>query len=240
MRNIRDFLGLVRLFLKLVFSMLHNYRYLNDDLENNFLVCKRICKKIVRTAHIKLHIYGKEKIPAGKTFLLVPNHRCFFDVVFLLAEIDRPVSFVAAKELWAYPILRTYLSAIYCIPLDRFTTDLTKLKGNITQIQKALTKHNLVMFPEGECSYEKEEMHEFKKGGFMGVVGMDVELVPAYIKIGQFRNIGRKWMIPVGEVSIFIGEPTHVNEISDKRVLAAHLAQFAQRQVEALRDANQK
>lgn len=238
MRNIRDFLGLVRLFLKLVFSMLHNYQYLNDDLENNFLVCKRICKKIVRTAHIKLRMYGKENIPDSRPFLLVPNHRCFFDVVFMLAELDRPVSFVAAKELWAYPILRTYLSAIYCIPLDRYTTDLAKLKGNITQIQTALSKHNLVMFPEGECSYEKEEMNDFKKGGFMGVIGMDVDLVPAYIKIGEFRNLGKKWMIPRGSVSIYIGDPSHVSSISDKRVQAAQLAQFAQRQVEALRDAN--
>ncbi len=184
MRKIGEFLGLVRLFFRLVLSMLHNHKYLNDDLENNFLICKKICRKIVRSAYIKLTVYGQENIPDNKPFLLVPNHRCFFDVVFLLAGLDRPVSFVAAKELWSYPILRTYLSAIYCIPLDRYTTDLAKLKGNITQIQEALSRHNLVMFPEGECSYEREEMGEFKKGGFMGVVGWTSILCPPLLRLG--------------------------------------------------------
>jgi 1-acyl-sn-glycerol-3-phosphate acyltransferase len=236
MTKIRSFFGLAELFFRLVFSMIHNYRYLNEDLENNFMVCKKICRNVVKSAHINLKIQGQKKIPTDKPFMLVPNHRCFFDVVFLLAALDCPVSFVAAKELWNYPVLRKYLSAIYCIPLDRYTKDLARMKNNISQIQDALSKHNLVMFPEGECSYDREEMREFKKGGFMGVLGMDINIVPAFIKIGEFRHIGRKWMIPRGDVSICVGDSFQVHEVSDKRVQASELASYAQECVRRLQE----
>ncbi len=236
MKKIKGFSGLIKLFFRLVMSMIYHYQYLNDDLENNFMVCKKICKMIVRSAHIDLLVHNQESIPRDKTFLMVPNHRCFFDVVFLLASIEQPISFVAAKELWSYPVLRRYLTAIECIPLDRYTKNLAKLKSNITQIQTSLSKNNLVMFPEGKCSYESEEMGEFKKGGFMGVVGMDIYLVPAFIKIGEFKNIGKKWMIPSGQVEIYIGDSFLPKDVSDKRIQAQEMASYAKKRVQLLQE----
>ena len=78
MKKLKDFLGLIRLFFTLVLSMIYHFHNLNDDLENNFMICKKICKRVIKTAKIDLHIYDQESLPADKHFLLVPNHRCFF------------------------------------------------------------------------------------------------------------------------------------------------------------------
>lgn len=236
MRNFKDILGLIRLFFRLVFELIKNYCRMNDDLEHNFLICKGICRRIVRSAGIRLTTHEKDKLITDQPHLLVPNHRCFFDVVFLLAEAEQPISFVAAKELFNYPLLHHYLNSIQCICLDRYTKNITKLKTSISEIRDALSDHNLVLFPEGECSYHDKRMGKFKKGGFMGINGLDIDIFPAYIKIDQIRNIGRKWMIPKGEVDIYIGDSFRAEEVSRKRIQAGELASYAQERVLALQE----
>ncbi len=238
MKRTVGFFKLIKLFFQLVYLMLRHHSKLDNNFENNYMHCQMICKSILNSAGVHATIIGREKILTDKPFLLVPNHRCFFDVVLLMAVMEQPMSFVAAKELWSYPVLRDYLSAICCIPLDRYAKNLIRIKNNISEIQKSLSERSLVMFPEGECSYEREDMKPFKKGGFMGVTGMDVYIIPAYIKIDSFQRIGRKWMIPQGNVQIFLGNAFEPGEIADKRAKAGKLAAYAQRRViELKRDA---
>lgn len=118
MKKIRSWLKMIRLFFCLAYEMTANYFRLTEDLTHNYEICRRICRKIVKSAHIFLDIEGKENIPEEERFLIVSNHRCFFDVVFMMAAMDTPVSFVAAKELWHYPLLHRYLDSIQCISLD--------------------------------------------------------------------------------------------------------------------------
>ena len=122
MKMIGNGLRLIRVFFRLVFEMIRNYKKLNNDPDHNFLICKEICQKIVECAKIQLEIVQKEALPKLENFLLVSNHRCFFDVVFLLAAIEDTISFVAAKELWHYPILSRYLDSIGCVALERKKT----------------------------------------------------------------------------------------------------------------------
>ena len=88
MKMIGNGLRLIRVFFRLVFEMIRNYKKLNNDPDHNFLICKEICQKIVESAKIQLEIVQKEALPKLENFLLVSNHRCFFDVVFLLAAIE--------------------------------------------------------------------------------------------------------------------------------------------------------
>ena len=87
MKMIGNGLRLIRVFFRLVFEMIRNYKKLNNDPDHNFLICKEICQKIVESAKIQLEIVQKEALPKLENFLLVSNHRCFFDVVFLLEQL---------------------------------------------------------------------------------------------------------------------------------------------------------
>ncbi len=233
MEKIRVRIKMVCLFLRLVFEMIRNVKSLNGDLANNFLVCQKICRKVVRSARIQLRVHNLENLPVEQPFLLVSNHRCFFDVVFLLATVEQPIRFVAAKELMSYPILRKYLTSIQCVMLNRYTGDMSEIGESVANMKKALASGNLVLFPEGECSYYDKRMKKFKKGGFVGVSELGAFVVPAFIRIDRMQNIGR-WMIPQGEVSIYFGEGFFPSGISGKRCRAGDLAAYAQERVREL------
>lgn len=233
MKKIGNGVRMIRLFLRLVFEMIRNYPFLNHDMEHNFMICKKICRKIVKSAKIKLQIFNAENVPKDESFLLVSNHRCFFDVVFLLATIEEAISFVAAKELWRYPILRKYLDSIGCVALDRYNQEMEKLKESILSMKTALESGNLVLFPEGECSYHDTHMKKFKKGGFVGISNWEQKIVPVFLKIDTLCNIGR-WMIPQGNVSVMVGPNFTPADIQGKRGTAGEIAAYAQQCVSQL------
>ena len=53
MKMIGNGLRLIRVFFRLVFEMIRNYKKLNNDPDHNFLICKEICQKIVESAKIR-------------------------------------------------------------------------------------------------------------------------------------------------------------------------------------------
>lgn len=226
---------LIRILFLLIYDMIKNLPLLSEDIENNFMVCKRICHRILAASGAHIETEGSEKLPDTR-FLLVANHRCFFDVVILLAALERPVRFVAAKELCRYPLLRRYLLSMQCIFIDRNTRDFRKIKRDIGEISRALDQNDLVLFPEGQCTYGRKKMGRFKRGGFMGTAGKDIWIVPCFIKIDSFENIGR-WMIPEGEVRVVTGVAFRPEEAESKNVSGAKsgaLAAYAWKQVHAL------
>lgn len=235
MKKVRDGIRLIRLFLRLVFEMMRNYPFLNHDQEHNFQICKKICKRIVKSARIRLQIFHAENVPTDDSFLLVSNHRCFFDVVFLLATLEQKISFVAAKELWRYPILHKYLDAIGCVALERGTKKMDQLKESIISMKTALEIGNLVLFPEGECSYHDCRMKKFKKGGFVGITNPMQKIVPVFLNVNRICNIGR-WMIPQGEVSVVVGASFTLSDIGMKRKSAGEIAAYAQMRVLQLQE----
>lgn len=237
MKKVKDVARMIRLFFRLVYEMIKNYHWLNQDIEHNFRVCKKICKKIVNSAKIGLHMYGSENFPKNENFLLVSNHRCFFDVVFLIASVERTVRFVAAKELWRYPLLRKYLSSIGCVALDRYAQEMEELKQSILSMKNALQEGNLVLFPEGECSYHDIHMRKFKKGGFLGLSSQEQKIVPVYLKMDRLRNLGR-WMIPQGDVCVYVGHSFSPASISNKRKTAGEIAKYVQQRIETMQKEN--
>lgn len=71
MKKIRSWLKMIRLFFCLAYEMTANYFRLTEDLTHNYEICRRICRKIVKSAHIFLDIEGKENIPEEENFLIV-------------------------------------------------------------------------------------------------------------------------------------------------------------------------
>ena len=195
MKMIGNGLRLIRVFFRLVFEMIRNYKKLNNDPDHNLQICKKICKNIL--------------------------------------SIEDTISVVAAKELWHYPILSRYLDSIGCVALERGAKKLETIKSNIVSMHQALAKGNLVLFPEGECSYYDEQMHKFRKGGFIGLDATQ-PIVPVYIKPERLSSIGR-WIVPKGRVAVFIGSFFTPSEVEKGTPTAAKIADMARDEILALR-----
>ncbi|MFR5619640.1 MAG: hypothetical protein ACLTJ5_12660 [Clostridium sp.] len=78
MKMIGNGLRLIRVFFRLVFEMIRNYKKLNNDPDHNFLICKEICQKIVESAKIQLEIVQKEALPKLENFFARVKSPLFF------------------------------------------------------------------------------------------------------------------------------------------------------------------
>ena len=228
--NIRS----IYVFLTFVYQMLKNKHKLNDDLLNNYLACKDFCIKTIKASKINLIVEGKDNIPVNGPTLIASNHKSFFDIILLISVIDRAMPFVAAKELNDIPILKDYINGIKCVLIDREENDFNKLKEEINNIDKAITNTGLIIFPEGECSYNKDEIKEFKKGGFMGSK-KDITIVPTFIDIKKFNNIA-SWYVPEGDVKITFGEGFVPKKVINGRIMPSTIAKYTKNKVLELKN----
>lgn len=178
----KEKLNIIWLWLRLIIKLLTNYFKLNKDISKNNLICKNISEEIIELAGVKLTVIGKKNIEdIDKPFLVTANHRRFFDIFLLIAALGKTVSFAAAKKLYSYPILNKYIKSIDCISVNQYTTDVSELKHQLKQIHQHLNKHSLILFPEGECNYEYNQINEFKKGGFFSLNKTETYIIPTYI-----------------------------------------------------------
>jgi putative phosphoserine phosphatase/1-acylglycerol-3-phosphate O-acyltransferase len=72
--------------------------------------------------YARFTVNGVEHIPAEGPFLLVSNHRSYFDVAALAlvaARIGRPVRFMGKQELFDAPVVGQLARALGGIPVDR-------------------------------------------------------------------------------------------------------------------------
>lgn len=232
----KKILKTIWLWLCLAVKLLINYFKLNDDITNNNLICKNISEEVIKSAKIKLTVIGKENIEnINKPFLLISNHRSFFDIFLLIVALGKTIPFAAAKKLYSYPILNRFIKAINCIAVNPYTTDISELKQQLQQIHNHLNENSLVLFPEGECSYLDDEIKEFKKGGFFSLNKTETYLIPTYIHIEKLNKI-KRWCVPTENVTIVFGKAFKANKINDKNITSAYLAEYTQQKVNDLKN----
>src|SRR5580700_11792294 len=56
----------------------------------------------------RIHLEGRENIPARGGALLVPNHVSMVDAVLLIASIDRPIRFLMFKGSYDHPLVKPF------------------------------------------------------------------------------------------------------------------------------------
>lgn len=234
MSNITKDIKSINLLSSLIFEMLKNHKNISDDIDNNYKICQEISRKIINKNGVNIEVVGQDNIPQEDSVLIASNHRSFYDIMILLSSIDKTMSFASAKELFKYPILRDYIESIKCVNIDRETEDFKVIKEQLAAMADALKNGNLILFPEGQCNYENDNVNEFKRGGFMSIAKTDCSIVPTYINMEQFKKIGR-WIIPIDNVSVHFGEAFKPKDVFPKRVKADELANYTREKVLSLK-----
>ena len=218
---------LIKLFLTLVKDLYSNQKYLNDDFYNNYEVASRVCKNTLYKSGVSINVEGLDNIPMEGPLLLTPNHISFFDIILLLGVVDRPLPFAAALELTKYSVLKKYIESLNCVLIDRYNSDFSVAKAQIKNMGDTIKKSGLIVFPEGECSYN-QEVYDFKKGAFLRV--KDASIVPTYINMPNIKKLGR-WAIPTSNIDIIFGKSFKVSDVFEKSVSAEVVAQYTRDKV---------
>jgi 1-acyl-sn-glycerol-3-phosphate acyltransferase len=141
----------------------------------------RLCWLLVRTylnLFCKLKIRGLDKVPLEGGIIIAPNHISAGDPPFIAVCVNRELSFLAKKELFKNVFLRTLISNLNAIPVDRSILDQKALAAAEKTIRDG---YGLIMFPEGTRS-RSGELKKGKPGVGLLARKAQVPIVPAIIE----------------------------------------------------------
>ena len=123
----------------------------------------------------KVKIEGREKIKAGKVYILVSNHQSILDII-LLYRLFAHFKWIAKLELFRVPVIGWNMTASRYIPLKRGSKSSVMRMAQLSE--KTLKDgSSLMIFPEGTRS-ETAEIKGFKDGAFKIAIKTKTPIIP--------------------------------------------------------------
>jgi 1-acyl-sn-glycerol-3-phosphate acyltransferase len=172
----------------------------------------------------RLHIVGRENLPASGSFVMVANHTSHLDALCLLAALPTArltrAFPVAAQDYFCSGVRRLALSAfVNAVPFSRRAHIAAGIRT--CRALLAAQENILIWFPEGTRS-ATGELHDFRPGVGSLVAGTNVPVVPCAIH-GGFDSFPKGGRFPhPGRLRLVIGQPREYKNMSACRA-ANHL-----------------
>ncbi|MFC2068233.1 lysophospholipid acyltransferase family protein [Chloroflexota bacterium] len=149
----------------------------------------------------RLHIEGRENIPAEGPVLIVANHLSNADPPLLGVSMRRYVKFMAKKELFRSKLTSYIMRGIGAFPVHRGQWD----RKGLQEADKVLAKGlGLVIFPEGMRSKSKQLQPAFP-GSALIASRYKVPILPIGIT-GTEKINGIGWILCRPKITINIGQ----------------------------------
>lgn len=166
---------------------------------------KKWARSLVKLAGVTVVTTGEEKIPSEGSVLFVSNHQGNFDIPILLGYINKPKAFIAKIEILKLPLIRTWMTHMKCVFMDR--SDMRQSLKVINQAAGYLKEgYSMVIFPEGTRS-KSETLGEFKPGSLKLALKAGVPIVPITIH-GSYKIMEQNgFIIKPARVEITISDP---------------------------------
>jgi 1-acyl-sn-glycerol-3-phosphate acyltransferase len=192
------------------------------------LLTYRIVRSLVcwfTQAFTRMHIDGREHLPATGAYILAPVHRSYVDTPIVACVTSRRIRFMGKQEMWKYPRLGWLFSALGAFPVNRGTADREALARSIKVLEGG---EPLVLFPEGERK-DGPRIHPLFDGAAYVAARAGVQIVPVGIG-GSVRVMPRHAkMIHPKKVHVVIGEPITIDVGESGRVPRRAIAEASER-----------
>ncbi|MGB6716118.1 MAG: lysophospholipid acyltransferase family protein, partial [Candidatus Acidiferrales bacterium] len=145
----------------------------------------------MRLAGVRVRTEGTENIPAG-VCVFAANHVSNLDPPAALLGVPRRISFLAKKEVFNVPVVRTALRLGKIVPVDREHTEaaIASIDQAVAILREGIS---FFVFPEGTRSRDGS-LKAFKKGTFVMAIRAGVPVVPVSI-------LGSRERMPKGKLS---------------------------------------
>ena len=171
-----------------------------------FLISKNVwAKTICKIVRIKIRASNIQLLKdQTEPIIFCANHQSNFDIIALFATIDRPIYFIAKKELKKIPFLGWYMQLSGMIFIDR-----SDRKSAIESMNEAgkliLGGRNVITFPEGKRS-KNGEIKAFKKGSFYIAKENNINIIPIAIHGANSINKPGSFQLHKGEIKVNFGQ----------------------------------
>ena len=164
----------------------------------------------IKIVGMKIEVIGRENIPK-EACLFVANHQSYFDIPALIYAIDKPIGFVAKKELEKIPVYKEWMLSMKSLFIDR---------GNAREAIKTINEgvqylkegYSMAIFPEGTRSRSKH-MGEFKKGSLKLATKSKVPIIPISID-GTYKAFEERGSLRRASVTIIIDKPIYTKDLT--------------------------
>lgn len=143
---------------------------------------------LYRVAHIvvswvawvlfRLQVQGVEQVPQEGGILIAANHTSYWDIPLLGCSLPRQVDFMGKAELFAVPLVGTFLRALGGFPIRRGQMDRQALVEALRRLQAGRA---VGIFPEGRRSPDGRLLPGRPGIGIL-VATARVPVVPAYLE----------------------------------------------------------
>lgn len=174
-------------------------------MKRNFFVyslTRRVARAIFSVFY-RIELEREADLPGGSPAVILPKHQYWTDIPLVSLSFAFPLLFVAKKELFRFPGIRTYLSLLGGIPLDR-DRSIRTFNAVKYLLSSLMANEKVVIFPEG--TYVRGTVGPGKSRLIRMILGIQSEVkeripfVPVGIRYGEKGG----WRRPV---KIRIGSP---------------------------------
>ena len=150
------------LFIDLMLIILYNCKgdFMNNRFNIKFYKSIRDIIGLPIKLIFKPTINGIENIP-NKPYILVGNHKSFWDIPFVALYLKDDIHFMAKKEFFSNKITKYLFEKLGAYPIDRDNLDLNAIKTSLSLLKSG----NIIgIFPEGTRNKTDDIILPFKSG----------------------------------------------------------------------------
>jgi len=158
-------------------------------------------------------VEGREYLPRSGPAVIIANHACYLDPIFLIAASNRFIRFLTTAEMMRTRVGRWLFSRFGCIPIRRYASD----PGAVRRLFTCLREGEIVgIFPEGERSWDGNPLPVSKTVKKL-LARLKVPIVPVRIE-GSYAILPRWAKIPLpGRIKVRFFSP-HLPPFSEEEV----------------------
>jgi 1-acyl-sn-glycerol-3-phosphate acyltransferase len=177
---------------------------------------------VVRAAFIysrlwhRWHFNRLAPFPRAGPSLVVCNHTCSADPMFILGACRVPISFVVAREHYVMPFIHWVLSGIGSVPVRRGGMDPVALRNSLRALERGQT---LCLYPEGNLSSVVRGRLGTAKPG-IGYLALKTRLpvFPVYVHGGpRTDELLASWVYPTHRAAtVFFGPPVDLSDFLER------------------------
>jgi len=160
----------------------------------------------------RLDRIGREHVPKTGPTIFAANHRSFLDPFVISAFVNRPIYFVAKKELFEKPgrygrLQAWFLNALGAFPIDRGTGD----DDSMATARRILERGDAVMiFPEGTRVRPGPLGHP-RRG--VGRLALETGAVVVPVAVAGTADVRRGWRIYPRKIRMRAGQPLRFPQV---------------------------
>lgn len=149
-------------------------------------------------------------VPRSGPAMVIMNHKAYFDPVVAGMVFDRPLRFMAKKDLFANAAFRKLIVSLGAFPIDRGAGDRKALRTALEILERG---ELLLMFPEGHRQRD-DAVHEFLPGVGMIALRSGAPVIPLAVRGTQ--DILRDGRPGLPALRGLVGPPVELGDITGR------------------------